>query len=257
MIKLEKDELELAHELVESCEDYLVKACLEGHVGQVYVDRMACPTCVKVMDHGFCFIFVKEGKWHKDQFQSYIEDVRDETIITASEEVKKSLHKRGHCYVKERYDLSFNPLSLEQYDYIASKVPEGYRIQPITEESYDESKLYDWSYDLCGNYNNYEAFKQHGVGYVVYEGQQLVSGASSYCHAKKGIEVVICTHLDHRRKGLAMACAAALIKTCLQRGLYPRWDAANKASVALAEKLGYDYRRTYESFILKQQEECK
>ena len=37
----------------------------------------------------------------------------------------------------------------------------------------------------------------------------------------------------------APACGAALVLTCLARGLYPSWDAANRESVALAEKLGY------------------
>ena len=32
---------------------------------------------------------------------------------------------------------------------------------------------------------------------------------------------------------------------CLERGLYPSWDAATPISVALAEKLGYHFSHTY------------
>ena len=46
------------------------------------------------------------------------------------------------------------------------------------------------------------------------------------------------TREDHRRKGLAYACGAKLILECLERELYPSWDAQNMWSVALAEKLG-------------------
>ena len=46
-------------------------------------------------------------------------------------------------------------------------------------------------------------------------------------------------------KGLAYAAGAKLILECLERGLYPSWDAQNKWSAALAKKLGYRYSHTY------------
>ncbi len=67
---------------------------------------------------------------------------------------------------------------------------------------------------------------------------ELVAGASSYAFYKGGIEVEIDTKEEERRKGLALVCAAKLILECLERGLYPSWDAHNKESLALAEKLG-------------------
>ena len=47
------------------------------------------------------------------------------------------------------------------------------------------------------------------------------------------------------RKGLAYACGAKLILECIKNGLYPSWDAQNKWSVALAEKLGYHFSHEY------------
>lgn len=49
-------------------------------------------------------------------------------------------------------------------------------------------------------------------------------------------------------RGQVTACGAALILQCLQRGLYPSWDAANMESVALAEKLGYVLDHPYITF---------
>ena len=43
-------------------------------------------------------------------------------------------------------------------------------------------------------------------------------------------------------RGLATACGAQLILTALDRGLYPSWDAYDRRSVALAEKLGLKFR---------------
>ena len=71
-----------------------------------------------------------------------------------------------------------------------------------------------------------------------------VSGASSYSSYRDGIEIQIDTKREYRRKGLASISGAALILECLERGLYPSWDAQNKESVILAKKLGYHYDRT-------------
>lgn len=53
---------------------------------------------------------------------------------------------------------------------------------------------------------------------------------------------------DHRRKGLAYACGSKLILECLEKGLYPSWDAQNKWSVALAQKLGYHFSHEYVAY---------
>ncbi len=55
---------------------------------------------------------------------------------------------------------------------------------------------------------------------------------------------------SHRRQGLGLLLAAALIAWCLDRGLEPHWDAANPESRLLAEKLGYDTPTEYESLYV-------
>lgn len=77
--------------------------------------------------------------------------------------------------------------------------------------------------------------------YVYGEKAALVSGTSSYSRYREGIEIEIDTRKDCRRKGFPYACGAKLILECRKRNLYPSLDAHNKASAALAEKLGYHY----------------
>lgn len=52
----------------------------------------------------------------------------------------------------------------------------------------------------------------------------------------------------HAKRVLRYACGAKLILNCLERGLYPSWDAQNKWSLALAEKLGYHFSHTYTAY---------
>ncbi|MCR5466821.1 MAG: GNAT family N-acetyltransferase [Lachnospiraceae bacterium] len=43
----------------------------------------------------------------------------------------------------------------------------------------------------------------------------------------------------------------ALILRCLAEGLYPSWDAQNRISVHLAEKLGYEFDHEYTAYEMK------
>ena len=45
--------------------------------------------------------------------------------------------------------------------------------------------------------------------------------------------------------GFARICGANLILECRKRNLYLSWDAQNMGSMALAEKLGYQYSHAY------------
>ena len=82
---------------------------------------------------------------------------------------------------------------------------------------------------------------------ALYQGTP-VAGASSYTVYRGGIEIEIDTRVDFRRQGLATACGARLILNCLERGLYPSWDAHSRASLSLAEKLGYKLDRPYPAY---------
>ena len=46
-----------------------------------------------------------------------------------------------------------------------------------------------------------------------------------------------------------LRCGAALILECLERGLYPSWDAHDTVSLALAEQLGYQPAGPYRTFL--------
>ena len=91
-------------------------------------------------------------------------------------------------------------------------------------------------------------YEKYGLGVILLKDGQVVSGASSYSAYKGGIEIEIDTRKDYRRKGLASICGAKLILECLDRGLYPSWDAQNMGSVALAEKLGYHFDHAYDAY---------
>lgn len=94
-------------------------------------------------------------------------------------------------------------------------------------------------------------YQQLGLGVVICKDGIPVAGASSYSSYQGGIEIEIDTKEEYRRKGLAYCSAAKLILECLDRDLYPSWDAQNPWSVALAEKLGYHFSHEYIAFEVR------
>lgn len=146
--------------------------------------------------------------------------------------------------IKKEKDV-FDVSKLEQ---AASGLPEGYELKLLEEQEYDLCRSSRWAYDLVSQFKDYNTYKKLGMGYVVLKDGELAAGASSYSRYNEGIEIEIDTEKEHRRKGLAYACGAKLILECLKKDLYPSWDAQNKWSVALAEKLGYHFSHEYTAY---------
>ena len=105
-----------------------------------------------------------------------------------------------------------------------------------------------WCRDWVAQYEDYGQYKRYGLGAVIMKDGEPVSGASSYSGYRGGIEIEIVTREDFRRRGFAYICGARLILECLDRGWYPNWDAQNKWSVALAQKLGYHFDHEYTAY---------
>ena len=131
----------------------------------------------------------------------------------------------------------------------ARALPPGGELVPLS-ACYVEAQRGDWSADLVSQFGSAEEYARRGLGFGLRLNGVLVSGASSYTIYNQGIEIEIDTRPGFWRRGYAAICASRLILECLSRGLYPSWDAANPASKALAEKLGYRFSHAYPAFRL-------
>lgn len=136
----------------------------------------------------------------------------------------------------------FDRKKLERF---AASLPTGYEMRMIDEELVPVLLAEAWSRDFCAAFDSPADCCRRGLGFVALWEGMPVAGAGSYCVYRGGIEIEIDTRRDYRRRGLATACGARLILTCLDRGLYPSWDAHDLRSVALAEKLGYHRGEPY------------
>ena len=148
------------------------------------------------------------------------------------------------CYGKKEKDV-FDKNKLQK---VVSQLPVEYELKLLGDDEYALCNNNKWANDLVSQFKDYDTYKKLGLGAVVLKDGQLVAGASSYSRYNEGIEIEVDTREDYRRKGLAYVCGAKLILECLEKGLYPSWDAQNIWSVALAEKLGYHFSHEYTAY---------
>lgn len=225
-----------------------IQAYLQGHMGKAYVDRQKEPQSA-VIEVGDFWSFA--GKPIKELVMPRKEDKNKQFAIMEVqgmewyrliEEVHGQNAKKVMRYATKHDESQFDKIKLQ---HIVDALPKRYQLREIDEAIYKKIMASEWAVDLCGNFKGYEAFAKKGIGFVVLEDEEVLSGASSYAVTNDEIEIEVDTREDQRRKGLALCCSAALVLACLRAGKYPNWDAHNLESILLAKKLGYQIDREY------------
>lgn len=233
-------------------ENTMILSYLEGHMGRGYWTgpESACG-CIAIGDFRFF-----AGDPEAPGAGELLDAAPSRRIVfpIPSEESwrrRMQLHYGKRAQPATRYAFhkdsgGFRPELLSLW---ARALPPGGELVPLS-TCYAEARSEDWSTDLVSQFGSAEEYARRGLGFGLRLNGVLVSGASSYTIYNQGIEIEIDTRPGFWRRGYAAICASRLILECLSRGLYPSWDAANPASKALAEKLGYRFSHAYPAFRL-------
>lgn len=229
-------------------QESLIRSCLQGVMGKIYADDSEHPTAAMAILGDFSFYAGKSSV----ELVSYKPDwcTQDFIIMVPQNDDWKDTiiqYYKDKAKIVPRYAIKKEPgvFDKEKLAKAVASLPDGYELRMIDEQLYQMCRAESWSADLVSSFASYEDYSRLGLGAVMLRDNVIVSGASSYSAYREGIEIEIDTREDYRQKGLAYVCGAKLILECLERDLYPSWDAQNKISVALAEKLGYHYSHTY------------
>lgn len=241
--------------LFEGWDETLIWSCLQGHMGRAWADDVDMPSAAQIITGDFCFFAGNANTTQAKELVCNIPDdysrpwiliiPEDETWHGLIEDVYINRFNRYMRYAIKKEPHVFDKDKLQGF---IDALPKEYCIVPIDERLYHLTQSESWSGDFCSQFPSFTDYHKYGLGYVVLYEEKPVCGASSYIFYDSGIEIEIGTVEAHRRKGLAAACAAKLILECLDRNLYPSWDAANRESVALAEKLGYRFHEEYVTY---------
>ena len=238
----ELTDTEKARRLFEGWEETIVYSCLQKTMGKIYVTDLKSP--VSAMAYAGCFAFyagVPDRELVRKKPDGFvIMTPQNEEWAACIEACFPDARKNIRYAIKK--NTRFDTSHLQQ---IVRQLPDGYELAEIDEDLYDQCLENPVTSDFVSSFDNREHYLDMGRGIVVLKDGKIVSGASSYTRYREGIEIEVDTVPEERQKGLAAAACAALILRCLEEGLYPSWDAQNKISVRLAEKLGYEPDHEY------------
>lgn len=225
----------------------MILACLQGRMGSVHTDGGTPPRSALCTIGDFCFLAGRPDP-------ALVRQARRPILVPCSRDWEPLIRAvwRDQTAPFQRYALREAPSGFDRarLSGLADSLPAGFSLSPIRPGHLPALLSQDWSRDLCGNFTGELDFVRDGLGFLaLYQGVPA-AGAASYAVCSTGIEIEVDTRPDMRRRGLASACAARLILECLDRGLYPGWDAHNLRSAALAQKLGYQPDGAYTAYWL-------
>ncbi len=228
----------------------LMRACLDGCMGQAFGDHPSKPQAAVMCVGDFAILggnyqsaaarhltgklALEKGKtWYIPAVQGWAEHI-------AFWKPQKMEH--GTRYAMETCE----PFDKEKLQSIAGALAPDVVLRPIDASLYLLAMQEPWSRDWCSQFDDATDYACRGIGVAALMRGELVAGASSYVVYNQGIEIQTDAREDMRRQGLAGACCAQLILDCLAKGIQPSWDAANIASLLLAQKLGYVLKKRYD-----------
>jgi GNAT superfamily N-acetyltransferase len=223
-------------------DETLIRSYLQGHMGYALANDEENPTAAQIVMGDFCFIAGVPDDALAARAASWEIAPQNKDWCACIERVwGDGVNKHLRYAIKNEPDV-FDTKRLAAF---TRSMPIGFSLRPFDAKLCAQSRRERWSKDFCALFDSDEDFLARGLGMAVVFDGQIVSGASSYCIFDGGIEIEIDTKPEFRERGFATACGAALILECLERGLYPSWDAYDLRSVSLAEKLGYHMDHPY------------
>lgn len=238
--------------MFENMDSTIILSCLQGHMGAAWVDDLENPTVAQIAVGVFVYY---AGNPNAKEVEELLYNLPEHILaIVETEEWKKRIETVHKGFIEKfsRYKFKKNPEDLDRTHLQAflTTLPEGYELKKIDASLAKEPSLHEVSEDFTGQFDSIDDYINRGVGFCILNDGQVVCGASSYSIYNDGIEIEVATHPKHRRKGLAGIAASALILECLDREMYPSWDAANLESANLAQKLGYILDEPYDTYYV-------
>lgn len=257
MIELGREKRQIVGPLCGSADNVLVRGTVQGHMGRVWVPELNNPSycLIHLGDFAYLFGICPKGEQAMELRSQLYRECSHDFITPSDERWAEWLEEAfpGEYRLLSRYAMrrDRNEFSEEKLEAFAHTLPEGIRIRRIDKRLYQQALKEEWSRDFCSNFDSPEDYERDGLGFAALDGRKIVAGCSAYGFSHGMIEVSVETRKEYRRKGLALACSARFILTCLEQGIYPSWDATNLQSVGLAEKLGYLFDKEYKVYQLR------
>lgn len=252
MVPVTEEQRHLIAPLFDGWAETMIWSCLQGCMGQAWADKLSTPQSAQMIVGDFCFF---AGRPDERLVHHIPVGLSNSMLLMVAREdgwhpMFQAAYPAGSFCTRYAFAKEPDCFHMALLSHYVQSLPSGFVLRRIDQILYGEVLRQNWCKDFCSQFSGWEQFQSHGMGIVAKKGNEICAGASSYIFYKQGIEIEVDTKETYRRKGLALACCARLILDCLAQGKYPSWDAANLASVHLAEKLGYRMSGEYQAYFV-------
>lgn len=242
----------LAAPIFAGMDDTTILSCLQNYPGShVWVDDIDAPTCAHALMGGVCegaagFSFLA-GDASSPAARELVsvwpqENLGGCTLVPENDSwaaIIEEIFPESERHIRNATSKTEHEFDVDRLRTMAVDPADDLRLVRIDASMYDAIHEQLWSRDLVANFPDGDAYERMAVGFACVHDNEIVGAASCYSVYDKGIEIEIDTRKDFRRRGIARACASAIVLYALENGLYPSWDAANLMSMGLARSLGY------------------
>jgi 3-dehydroquinate dehydratase len=231
--------------------------------GWIFVDDIEIPSAALVWAQGIegfyligdanCEVFHEELEIYTDIVikprlnklgKTELEISGDETWDLVMENIYKSQNLKS----SQQWVFTLKPTTKKEF--MQQKLDGDYEIKRINGDLIADlsvgSKEFLYS-KIHSFWRNLEAFISRGKGFVLTNGEEIVSLCFSGFVSENIHVMDIETKESHRRKGYAEIVSQAYIADCIDEGFRLHWDcmAENYASIRLAKKLGFKKSHVY------------
>ncbi len=253
--KLNTDSRNKLATMFENMNSTMLLSYLQGHMGEAWVDNLENPTVAQVMVGIFVFY---AGDAHSEAAKELLYNLPEHILVIVDTDDWKKRIETIHAARIEKFDrfrFEKNPehLDAKHLQGYLSTLPEGYELKRIDASLVNEDSLHKLSPEFTGLFDSAQDYLNRGLGFCIVHKGQVVSGASSFSIYDNGLEMEVATDPAHQKMGLATIVSSALILDCIEKGIYPNWDAANPESLHLAKKLGYVFKEPYDTYYINYQ----
>jgi len=152
--------------LLDGWEETMLWSYLQGYMGRAYAVGMP-PRSAQVLVGSFCFF---SGQPEEALVRNIPPDFQEECLLmvprqSAWQPLIEAVYAERASRI-QRYAIKKEPwiFDREKLNNYAESIPEGYRLAPIDEKIYFETKKAEWSHDLTSQFSSYEQYRKYGLG---------------------------------------------------------------------------------------------
>jgi RimJ/RimL family protein N-acetyltransferase len=215
------------------------------HTGAAVVDDVQQPSqCVVRTDAVMTFASRQISQPFLDKAMAHFRKIGDVWLTWPAPESAPFVAPEADCVIARLEFFDYDAKSQALAD--LRRLPAGCEIRPIDRQLLERC---EWREDMefyCGSADNFLA---HDLGLCLMRGDEIIVEAYVSSFGETQAEIGAVTREAHRGHGYAPITCAYLIDACEQRGYAAYWscDVDNRASIRVAQKLGYRQEKPYQT----------